>query len=432
MNASARAAGYPGEGELQAASAPWGGRLVDLLMVLIPASECIQFHVVGTLFAPDILLLALLPFVVASKAQLLRLRLPRTFLLWGAAWLFVQMATDLIRSTPLDDYLRGWAMIAFTLTNFTVLYVLLYQNRRRIVLYAFGLASGGVLSYFLSPGMFAAGDPWKFGYGYGITLVIVLLATRAAGRSRTLTAAVLIALAAVLNLYNGFRSLAGVCFLASAYLLVQRLARVRRERGMRVSFAGALAAYAILALSSAGVLRLYEYCAGNGMLGYEAWNKYEVQSSGRYGILIGGRADFLTGTEAVLDSPIVGHGSWAKDWRYASRTESVMADLGYGVQDTPESWTIPSHSYLLSAWIDAGVVGAIFWLWVLSLSLRVLARLYATAEPLAPLVAFLAIGFIWDVLFSPFGATARLSVSFVVVTLMWFLETHPRFDGPAA
>jgi hypothetical protein len=399
-----------------------GGWFADLLVLLIPASAFVQFHVVGVLFAPDVLLLVLFPFVLAADADRLRHRLPRILLVLGAAWLAAQVATDLIRSTPFYDYARGWAKIANTLTNFTVIYTLVYHDFRRVAFYTFGLASGGILTYLFNPNLYAAGDPWKFGYGYGVILLVVLGAALLDDRGRHGFAILIMAAAAAVNLYNGFRSLAGECFLTATYLIVQRFARARQRSGSQVSLAGACVTYAILALASVGLLLIYRYGATSGMFGYTQWRKYEIESSGSYGVLVGGRIDFLVGLQAVADSPLVGHGSWAKDWRYQSRPDTLMAELGYRTSGGADSWVIPAHSHLVGAWVEAGIVGAAFWVWVFSLPWRVLARLYRSAEPLSPLVAFLALVLIWDIILSPYGADRLFATPFYVAVMMFSLE----------
>jgi hypothetical protein len=424
-------ADYLSEGELRAAAALWGGRLADALVFIIPLSQFVEFDIVGRLFAPDILLLALLPFVLLSKGHVLYQRLPRTFLVMGLVWLLAQVATDLVLATPFEDYARGWAMIAFTLTNFSVLYVLLFRNARRIVMYALGSTIGNLLVYFLHPSAFAVGDPWKFGYGFEITAFLVLLATFPSVRSKSLATGAILAFAAALNIYNGARSLGGACFLVGTYLLMQQIPRARREQRSPMTFAGALFMCTLLALSAVGVLQVYQYCAGNGLLGYAAQQKYEMQSSGRYGVLVGGRGDLLVGLEAALDSPIVGHGSWAKDWRYASQEDAMVKGLGYQTLGGANSWLIPAHSQLVGAWVDAGILGTIFWIWILSLPLRVLMQLYATAEPLAPLIAFLAVILIWDVLFSPYGAERRFLTPYYVIVMMYLLDQSPNPLLPA-
>jgi len=401
------------------------GRFGSALAFLAPALQFVQFHVIGTLYATDLLSLAVVIFSVIPNAQLLNRRLPRRLLGFGLLWLVAQVTTDLFRATPFDDYARGWAMIAFALVNFAALYLLLYQNRRRIVFCAVGFVAGGILTYIFSPNGFAGAYPWKFGYGYPVTLFVVLVVVLLNQSQTRMLAVTLMMFAAALNLYEGFRSLSGECFLTAAFLIMQAAARSRREQELRVSFAGSMAGFALLALAGAGFVHIYEHFAGNGMLGAAAQEKYEVESSGRYGILVGGRTEFVVGLEAALNSPLIGHGSWAKDWRYSSRLEGFRDDSGYGAVGPADSWLIPTHSYLMGAWVCAGILGLPFWLWVLSLPVRGLGRLYSIAEPLTPLIAFLAIGLIWDVLFSPFGAAQRFSMSFAVVTLIWLLESYP-------
>ena len=424
MTAAEYIADYFDASESHAVSAPWGGRLGDLLVLLIPASAFAEIHLVGRLFAPDLLLLAMLPFVLASNLSALRQHLPKTFLALGIVWLAGQVATDLIRSTPFEDYSRGWAMIIVTLTNFTALYVLLAHDARRIVLYTLGSAAGKLLTYFLNPGTFAAAEPWKFGYGSAITLLIVLIASFANARSRSFGAIALMMFAAALNLYNGFRSLAGECFLTAAYLLLQRIAFLRRDRGGQITVAGALFAFATLALSSLAILQIYEYSASEGMLGYAAEHKYEIENSGRYGVLLGGRSEFLLGLEAALDSPLIGHGSWAKDWRYAARADTMMSGFGYQTSGPADSWDIPEHSHLVGAWVNAGILGAVFWLWILWLPAGVLGRLYNAYDALSPLIVFVAFVLAWDVMFSPYGAERRFITPYYVIVMMSFLSRH--------
>jgi hypothetical protein len=410
-----------GDGDFAFASTPWGGRLADLLAIAIPLSQFAEFNIVGRLFAPDIMLLALLPFVLFSRGRVLTKGMPGMFLVMGFVWLLGQILTDLVRSIPFEDYSRGWAMIGFTLTNFMVLYVLLSESSRRIILYTFGFAGGGILTYVLNPSIYAVGEPWKFGYGFGVTVLVVLVAVLFVYQSRYSFACLVLFCAATLNLYEGVRSMAGICFLAAAYLIVQRTAHDRQNSGTGMSFGNAVAVFAILVLASVAMFQMYGYCASNGLLGNKAWEKYEIESSGRYGILVGGRPEFIAGLEAVMESPILGHGSWAKDWRYGGRAEAIRANLGYGDVGPSDTWVIPSHSHLIGAWVDAGILGAIFWLWVLFLPLRVLRTLYLRATPLAPLIAFFAIVLIWDIMFSPYGAERRFMTPFYLVVMLSFL-----------
>ena len=133
----------------------------------------------------------------------------------------------------------------------------------------------------------------------------------------------------------------------------------------------------------------YQYAATTGLLGEEARQKYVSESSGQFGILLGGRGDVLGAFAAIYDSPILGHGSWAKDWSYILAQQETMALLGYRdageiAQDEVEEGVIPAHSHLLQAWVWAGIIGALFWAWVFVLTVRMLMRIYPPAVVLLP------------------------------------------------
>jgi hypothetical protein len=178
----------------------------------------------------------------------------------------------------------------------------------------------------------------------------------------------------------------------------------------------------IVALIGAwGALQLYEHSAQSGWLGEDARQKYEMQSSGGYGLLLGGRTEILVSSRAVLDSPVIGHGSWAKDCGYAALYVQLKREAGYFSGDEDGECLIPAHSHLMGAWVEAGVLGAVFWVWVLTLPVRTLTRLYTTAERLAPLVALLAFLLIWDIFFSPFGGERHFMTPFYIVLMISFL-----------
>jgi hypothetical protein len=95
------------------------------------------------------------------------------------------------------------------------------------------------------------------------------------------------------------------------------------------------------------------------------------------------------------------------------------------MQGESESDLIPTHSYILGAWVEAGFVGAIFWFWVLVLTVRALIATYGIKSTLVPLIAFAAFNMLWDIPFSPFGAEGRLYAAYDL-SLMLFALTLSR------
>jgi hypothetical protein len=399
--------------------------MLDVMALLIPATQFFELKMVGRLFMPDMLLMLILPKLLLDYGQRLRSRLPMIFIFFAFLWFFGQVATDIVRGTVFSDYVRGWAKIAFTLVNFCALYLLLYGHRRRLILYAVGLAAGGLISYFVNPNLYAVDYPWKFGYGAPITWFLIFLAAgiiKHRSMGPYIASGIFIG-AAALNIFMGFRSLGGICFLTASYILVQarwgtRLASVSTRA--RQAFLIGL----VLVVSGVAVYKMYDYSARSGLLGEGAKENYEMQASGKYGLFLGGRSEVLVSSRAILDSPFLGHGSWAKDDQYSMLLTELRRQAGYIAGPEDEEGLIPAHSHLLGAWVEAGFLGAIFWGWVLSLPARVLLRPHILMDRLTPLMVFFAFLVIWDILFSPYGAVARFVTPYYGVVMMTYLGAY--------
>jgi O-antigen ligase len=150
-------------------------------------------------------------------------------------------------------------------------------------------------------------------------------------------------------------------------------------------------------------------------LGSDAQAKYFSQS-GSLGVLVGGRSEILVSSQAVIDSPMLGHGSWAKDFAYVDllgdRLSSFGYEMGAGASDLG---LIPAHSYIMQSWVWAGLLGGVFWLAILAIAVWLLANLYASRVELAPLLTFSTMLLLWNIAFSPYGSSARLLASYGIV-----------------
>jgi len=403
---------------------PQSDFLGNAFACLIPMLIFIEVELVGRLFLSEILLLCLLPFLLMVRGQLLLTSLPRKLILFGLAWLFAQIVTDAIRDTPFEDWIRGWSKIIFLLLNFSTIYLYLNEKESRFFMFAVGIALGQILSYFLNPNDYAEVYPWKFGYGMAITLLAVLVSKIWIFERRKFWSPAIILSVGVLNFYMDFRSLGLVCLLTGGFTLVRKsnrfgLQKMKWGEVTRLVLLGGVALY--------GISTFYDYSASEGWYGAEAREKHLLQSSGDMGILLGGRSEILASTQAVTDSLIIGHGSWAKDQKYADIMMDALNHHGYVLQGESESDLIPSHSYIMGAWVEAGLVGAVFWLWGLTLSVRALIATYGSSSTLAALIAFVAFNLMWNIPFSPFGAEARLYTAYDL-SLMMFALTSSQYS----
>lgn len=406
-------------------------RFLAALALFTPMLVFIEVGIIGRLFLTEVVFLGALPFLLLFRGRMLFQPLPRIFLMLAVAWLLAQMVTDIVRDTPFVDYSRGWAKITFTILNFCAIYLLVYGSRQRILLLAVGLVVGGFLSYFLNPNIFAESDPWKFGVGYPLTLLVAVLASWGPiARIWAMPAAMALSMG-VFNIAMGSRSLGLVTLLTGLYLLVQAIAGRRNRPMVRPSPARVVIAFIGGVFIVGLVAESYELAAKGGLLGFDAKQTYERQSQGKYGVLLGGRSEIYVSAQAIADSPLIGHGSWAKNPRYAERILELR-DYGYQVNTlVAEGDLIPTHSHFFGAWVEAGITGAIFWGWVLWLVIRVLASMWAVREPIAALIAFVGFMMLWDILFSPFGAERRITNAYFIALMIFIWAVLKSGNFPA-
>ena len=334
------------------------------------------------------------------------------------------------------DYARGWSAVGITFANFAVLFTLMYGRPQRLVIYAWGLVAGTTLRYFISPNDYAGEYPWKFGVSFSVNLAVFLLVSRKQIRNHW--PITIIAMLGIFNIFMGTRNQGGVCLAAAFYLIVTRYLSKRRtklEGGALVTLAASL----ILAVAS--IMWAYHYAASTGLLGDEAREKYESESSGKYGILLGGRTELLASIPAIYDSPLLGHGSKPKDPIYLLEQRQALALMGYTSageisSEDLEEGTIPAHSYLLGEWVTAGILGGVFWGFIYVLMARAMMRLYPATVVLLPVVTLAAFSLLWDILFSPYGGEMRtISPYFIVLVLScsgMVLGKDPKSAGIAA
>lgn len=394
------------------------GRVRQVAAVLIPLTLPFSFRWVGQVLVAELLLLLCLPFLL-RKTRLFSGRLPRTFLLLLAVWFIGQVITDIIRRSAPVDLMRGWAGIFFLCTDFAAIYALIEGRRRRFVVFALALAVGGMAKGLVAPGDRLANMPlavsWKFGLGQAVSLLVLALPfvyrKVPGGRLGGLIAPFVLA---PVHLLLNARSLAAIVASAGVATVFCRILRVRRLSLKPVLVIACMTAATLWAVDCA-----YERLADHGYLGQAALSKYQKQRKGSLNLLLAGRSDLLGSIPAILDSPILGHGSWARDIRYELMRLAALESAGYDIGFVDDR--IPTHSALFGAWVQAGLTGAVFWMWVLSVALRAGMRMFLSPASL-PLAAYMIVALIWDSLFSPCAMDQRILTSLYLSCAMLLLE----------
>jgi hypothetical protein len=393
----------------------------DAFAFIVPMLQAVEIPVAGTLLAADLAMVVALPLALIRHSDRLKLKPIRTILMLGGIWLVSQIVTDLVRESVSEDYLRGWIKIIFVLINFIVVWLVVCGSRRRFIIYTVGLSLGTIAAYFVHPTIDAVLSPWKFSLGGPVTMLVALFGARFK-EYRILGVLLPLSVLAVGHIYQDCRML-GVIALITAIYSIFLMSQERESLG-------ALRRATLILLVMMGIggfASIYSYYAKQGAFGKYAQQKTEAQSAGEGGALLGGRREILASSQAILDSPILGHGSWAKDPQYSALLQQRSDDLGYKrFQGGKLDDLIPTHSYIFGSWVDGGIAGGIFWLYVLVFTVYAIFNA-SGREPLLPFFACIGLMLTWDILFSPLGTPTRFVAPFFVAAIILFrrFQTNP-------
>jgi hypothetical protein len=401
---------------------------LDIFILLCGTVGRISVKVVGDLYITELLFALAIVIYFKNGTSLFRSLSGVVFIVLFT-WLLSQIITDVYMSTPFDDWTRGWSEIVFFGIDLAGLILLTELRLRRIVIFIVGFALAYLLQALFFPLAAQASDDfagglWKFGLTAFFTPMAAVL-TMNAGLRRMLGTAgefVPLILIGVVNLALNNRGSFGIAMAAVAFGMVKRAVDLRP--GLRASVTPVTFAVLIgcgVAFSQ-GMIAIYSVAAENNLLGEAAKEKYEAQTSGDLGLLLGGRAESLGSTQAILDSPIIGHGSWARDITYTVLMVEILEANGVKIEGDPyEDDLIPTHSHILGSWVEAGFLGGVFWIFVLAITVGALYRSLKLADAPATFIAYFLFSALWSLAFSPFANTARIgdAVSLCLVLSIW-------------
>lgn len=408
---------------------PW-----TVVAFIFPLTKLFTISLGGTLFGQDVLGVAMFLFFIVQKDGITRINQIWPVLALLVTWLTSQIITDLYRGTPFEDYSRGWLKIIMFGFQIMALWLFLSRRARYVAAFVTGQAISLVGMY---PTLVEAYGYqfWKFGVGEGIGLFVAAIFSGVLPGTGWLKRYAWIAIGAAaflmlfLNYRSGFGAMivaAGLCFAVNTF---------NRLPELRARFNGAVFALVLAGglASSQMIFGIYGYFASNGSLGLEAQQKYEKQTQGEVPIILGGRVESLVSTEAIADSPIIGHGSWAKSMYYQRLLRVKMREYGIPLvgDGSFRNELIPTHSYIFGAWVEAGVAGAIFWMYVISYCVMTTYKLFKYNLEYFPLISLMSVTLLWAAWFSPFGAEARFSASLTIVVMLLIRRATTRTALPA-
>lgn len=389
----------------------------DYLTVLIGLIGGIKFRFIGTFYAGEILIYLLLFNVGFSYIKTNKYAWNLFKLAW--LWFVSAVITDLFVDNNFIDSLKGEFNVIFFLFQFPVVYWLLYDKPERFLYY---LVSIGIVSI---PNLYLFGpevDESSFGLmGENIWLYYSLVPVAVGliswlyykGKIGDKTACIMMIGFGLYMLFHNSRNVFLTMTMA-AVLLSQmgKLECYHLHDAVNIFKTKIVKIFLLMFIGMIAVSNIYENLASSGALGPYAYQKYILQSSAG-NMLEGGRGETFMGIELITRSPIIGYGSFAKDEGDKFHMEYARE---HNLRYKPFQWTrkLPAHSHVVGAWMENGIGGGIFWIYVLVLFWNVFKSGAMLTEPmLFPAVLMTFTARIWEILFSPFGL--RVSETFFIM-----------------
>lgn len=403
-----------------------------LYAFLLGLGARLEVQFIGYLPLSEIAILLLTPLFLPQFTSRPVMRATKWLLPLLALWLVGAVATDLYRHTNWSLAARGAARVIVMLAAvpMTMLFMRVDTYRKLVWFYAGLVASAALSGFVFKSGarigreitIGASGLTWETHWGPVVLLSSLLAALLLYRRSHLLGYAACIASGA-LNIAFGSRSAGAVIVAGPLVAMGMNMLRQRQRIG-RLRISTLLIVGSLAVAATFGLIQTYSAAAKSGQLGDRALAKYERQSRNKFGLLIGGRTEVLAGMIAVSESPIIGYGSWPLDtqgfYLKACDLAEISAFKGYYRMGYP---LIPSHSHVMQAWVESGILGALFWFYALFIVGKSLFVPLVDEKRLRLWVSSAATFLIWQFIFSPISG--RLETSLILSVLLVQMGSWP-------
>jgi hypothetical protein len=390
----------------------------------------LQVQIIGYLPLSEIAILLLFP-VLLPKYSKLSLRNKTGMLLpLLLLWLLGAAITDVFRATEWSLAARGIARIVVYLAcvPFFAWFLQRNQHAKLTRFYAGVVISAALSAYILRGGVHEGRElvygraviDWKTHWQMVVLLAAGFASLLLYRRSHGLAYACNYAIG-ILNLSMGSRAAGGISLLGSAACAVKNLSysKATGRQGSRRLGLASLIGVILVAGAGAAVIEGYKWAAVSGRLGRLEQMKYQMQAEHELGVVGGGRGtDIYGGLLAFYDSPLIGHGSWPldKEGYYIKACErfNVQPQKDYYKRGYP---LIPSHSHIVSAAVEHGAAGVLFYAYALFLACRAVIAPIRDSATMQLWVTTATMGVIWNTLFSPISCRMEY-----IMTLVVFLD----------
>lgn len=393
----------------------------DRFIFIIGLLSMIKFRFLGTFGISELLVFS--SYLCINSQIALENKHVRKLLLFAFIWLIGVISSDIINHSTLENSLKGSFNVVFIIALIPFGYWALYDKPERMLFFWAGVAVSSILGFrFQRVEMMneLAADTWTV---YAVKWLFLFLGGWLYYRGNIKFAYILLVTFATWTLFHQSRNIflmfvlpVGILIYigeVTDYNIFEKFNRYRR---------GVLKLFLVVGITFIGISYTYETLAANGTLGEYAKNKYIKQKQSELG-LASGRADFLASLYAISKKPIFGYGSYAVDNDKVFAEFNRIIGLDYSDLLSGEN-RVPAHSYMLGAWVNAGLLGFIFWLFILKKIFNFLRFSLFCRHKLMCINLLLTFSMLWDIFFSPFAD--RLNFVFYILAIILISDKNEQ------
>lgn len=395
----------------------------DIVVFFVGLFSLIKVRVLGTFGISELLIFGLYFCYVNPFLWLKNKGVTRLFLA-ALLWLIGVFLSDRYNGTGMVDSLKGFFNVFFLLLLIPFVYWALYDKPRRMIYFWVGNAISALIGFYVQKSVNLNEIGFEVWRVYAWYYPFIVLSGILYYRGKVLLSCIVIEGFAIWSLFNMSRNIfltvtISVCVLLfinslSRYELTERINRYKLQ---------SIKLFMVLGIAFIGISVTYEYLASNKILGERAYAKYYMQKHSKLG-LASGRGDFLQSIYLVAKQPIMGYGSYAKENNRQLEDYYKSNGLIYNSLKRHDKM-LPGHSYLMGGWVYAGVLGLLFWIYVLIIIIRYLREGILYDYKLQGINIFLTFVLLWNIFFSPFSD--RLNFLFYIIMVVVMLNSKKNY-----
>lgn len=395
----------------------------NFFVFLIGLFSLIKIRVLGTFGISELLIFGLYFFYVNPFLWLKDKGVSRFFIV-ALLWLVGVFFSDRYNGTNMVDSLKGFFNVFFLLLLIPFVYWALYDKPHRMLYFWVGNAISGLIGFYVQKSV----NLDEVGFGiwrvYAWHYPFIALSGILYYKRKILLSCAVIEGFAIWSLFNLSRNIfltvtISVCVILFIYSLsnYKLTAKVYRykQQSLKLLF--------MLGIALWGVSTTYEFLASNKVLGERAYTKYYMQKHSKLG-LASGRSDFIQSVYLVSKNPIIGYGSYAKDNNRQLEDYYKSNGMLYNAVKLHEKM-LPGHSYLMGGWVYAGILGLIFWIYIVILVIQYIREGILYNSELVGIATLLTFTMLWNIFFSPFQD--RLNFLFYIIMVIITINSKKEY-----